>query len=125
MGLPWIRLETGFYSNAKFITLTDRGEWRAAYVAICAMAWAGDQGTNGYIPKGALKYVNGRPKDAETLVDVGLWNITEGGWDIQSWGDYQPSMGEYQERKERMKLRGQAGGLARVANAKQATSSST
>jgi hypothetical protein len=123
MGLPWIRLETGFYTNAKFITLADHGQWRAAHVAVCAMAWAGSQGTNGYIPKGALKYINGRPKDAEILVNVGLWNAAEGGWEIQSWADYQPSISEYQERKERMKRRGQAGGLARVTNAKQATSS--
>jgi hypothetical protein len=94
MGLPWIRLETGFYTNAKFIILANAGEWRAAHVAVCAMAWCGAQGQDGYIPTHVLKSLNGRAKDAQTLVDVGLWNVTDGGWEINSWHDYQASSDE-------------------------------
>lgn len=105
MSLPWIRLDTAFPDHPKVLALVDGSkEGRAtAFVHICAMAYAGRHGTDGFIPKEALKRINGLSADAQRLVDVGLWHKEDGGWTINGWAEYQASSEETQLRSERAK----------------------
>lgn len=103
MSLPWIRLDTALPDHPKILALVDsHKEGRAtAFVHICAMAYCGRHGTDGFLPREALPRVNGRTADADRLVEVGLWLKEEGGWSINGWSEYQQSDASTQARSAR------------------------
>lgn len=103
MSLPWIRLDTALPDHPKILALIDgHKEGRAsAFVHICAMAYAGRHGTDGFVPREALSRINGRNADAERLCEVGLWKDIGGGWEINSWDEYQASDQSTKERSDR------------------------
>src|SRR5690349_8084894 len=101
-GLPWIRFDTSLPDNPKILDLVDMKDGRAAaFVYCCSLAYAGKHGTDGFIPRGALARINGRPSDAARLVDVRLWIELDGGWQINGWAERQESTDETQARRER------------------------
>lgn len=102
MALPWVRLDTGFPRNHKLLALLGtRDGHRTALVYVCSLAYSGEQGTDGFIPREALALIHGRPVDAIRLVDVHLWLPEPGGWVIHDWMDYQPSTEEHHMRSKR------------------------
>ena len=103
MGLPWIRLENNLAQNPKILHLIEDKQYQAAFAYVCSLGYVGSAGTDGFIPRAALPFVHARPRDAQTLVDVGLWHECAGGWDINGWSDFQPTSEENAQRKERAK----------------------
>ena len=91
MGLPWVRLDTQFPSNPKVLELTAQGRWRAAFVYVAGLAYAGQHGTDGYLPPTCLVFIHATKKEATELVKVGLWHNDTGGWYINGWDDFQIS----------------------------------
>lgn len=90
MGLPWVRLDTNIFSHDKVLwLLAQRDGWRAFGVYTFAMAYAGGHGTDGFIAKHVLAAIHGTPKIAESLVEAGLWEYAEGGYQIRNWGERQ------------------------------------
>lgn len=91
MGLPWVRLDTQFASNPKMLELTGKNRWRSAFVYVAALAYAGQHGTDGYLPEACLPFIHGTRKDADELVKAGLWHTDMGGWSINGWCEFQIS----------------------------------
>ncbi len=107
--LAWVRLDTAMPRNQKILTLLAmRDGHRAAFVYVCALSYAGEQGTDGLVPSPALPMIHGRPVDAERLVDVGLWRPCPGGWVIHDWADYQQTNAETEKRTARMRAMAEA-----------------
>jgi hypothetical protein len=100
LGLPWVRLDTAFPRNPKLLALLAVNGHRAALVYICSLAYSGEQGSDGFIPRHALAHIHGRPKDAALLVTHRLWHEERDGigWTINGWAEFQPSSAETQER---------------------------
>lgn len=107
MGLPWVRLETTWPSNPKFLTLVGDKQWRAITVYMGGLAWSGGQGMDGFIPTYALPMIHGTKRDADVLIEARLWVPAQGGWDINDWREYQPSNEEHQRRAERARAAAQ------------------
>lgn len=103
MGLPWIRLENNLAQNPKILALVEDKNYQAAFAYVCGLGYSGSVGTDGFIPRAALSFVHARPRDAQVLVDVGLWIEGAGGWDINGWHDFQPTSDEHAQRKEKAK----------------------
>jgi len=101
MGLPWVRLDTQFASNPKVVELAAGKKWRAAFVYLASLAYAGAQGTDGYIPSNCLFLIHATRAEADALVGVGLWNLSPGGWDINGWDEFQVSDDAARKRRER------------------------
>jgi len=101
MGLPWVRLDTQFPSNPKVLYLIEDKKFRAAFAWMASLAYAGAHGTDGFIPAAALPFLHATKADAKHLVEVGLWLEGSGGWEINSWAEFQPSNAETQERKKK------------------------
>lgn len=97
MGLPWVRLDSTFPHNRKVLSLIDQKKHRAVNLYVFALAWAGHQDTDGYIPTYSLPIIHGSRTEARQLVDAGLWHESDNGWVINDWNDYQPSP-EYRQR---------------------------
>jgi hypothetical protein len=89
MGLPWVRLDTQFAQNPKLARLAATGKWRAAFAYVASIAYAGAQGTDGYIPSDCLVFVHAMKSTATDLVKAGLWVEDHGGWSINGWDEFQ------------------------------------
>jgi len=113
MGLPWIRLDTQFPSHPKILELIEEKKHSAAFAWVCGLAYSGAHGTDGFMPKAALPFLHARKADADALVRVGLWTAKPGGWDINSWKEFQQSSSETEERKKRLSDRARKAAEAR------------
>ncbi len=109
MSLPWVRLDTQFPHNPKILLLVEAKQFRALFVYVNGLCYAGGQGTAGYIPKGALPLIHGTKRDADQLMQGGLWTPNPTGWDIHGWEDKQATGQELYDRR----TRAQAAALAR------------
>lgn len=90
MGLPWVRLDSNIASHDKILALLTRRNGRAiAFSYCCSLGYSGGNGTDGHIPFAALPFLHATRKDAEMLVEVGLWEPDPYGWTIHNYGDRQ------------------------------------
>lgn len=110
--MPWFKVDDNFAFHHKAVAAgnTALGLWARAG------SWSADQLTDGFIPNHMVRTLGGRPADARRLVDVGLWNAVEGGYQFHQWGDdgRQPSRAdveskraEWRERKARSRAAAQ------------------
>ena len=103
MPLPWVRLDTAMPGNAKVLHLIEsHKEGRAAaFVWVCSIAYAGEQGTDGFISRSALARCNGTALHARLLVEHQFWKDEGIGWTIHDFNEYQMSTDETRKRSER------------------------
>src|SRR4029077_19933305 len=97
-GLPWVRLDTGFFSNPKILGLIADRRHKAIVGYISALAWSGGQGTDGYLPVVALTFVHLDTQTVGGLVEANLFYPTPGGWEINDWAEYQQTTKETADR---------------------------
>lgn len=101
MGLPWVRLDAQFASNPKILTLISDKKFRAAFAYVASLGYSGAHGTDGFLPDLCLPFLHATRADARALSEVGLWNECAGGWEINSWTEFQQTSSEAAERKKR------------------------
>lgn len=109
--MSWIKIDAGFFRHPKAIRAGRDG--RILFIA--SVCYAGDGLTDGFVPEGALALLAAetgitKPKEAANqLVDSGLWEVVEGGFQVHDYLEYNTASGKVQaERdaaKERMKRR--------------------
>jgi len=117
MPLPWVRLDTSMPDHPKVIDLCDTGDAgiAAAFVWVCSLAYAGKHGTDGFIPRGVLGRLNGKPKHAQMLVSHRLWDeLPPKGWQIHGWEEYQMLNATYEAKTDELRGTASNGGRARM-----------
>lgn len=103
MGLPWVRLDTGFHMNPKVLHLIEDKKWQSIAVYVASLGYSGQHGTAGFIPRSALPFIHGTKRNADDLASVRLWIESPGGWDINGWAEFQPSTEEHEARRAKAK----------------------
>ena len=103
MALPWVRLDTSTFDHPKFLGLFAQNQHRSALVYVAGMAYSGKHGTDGFIPREALPFIQARVSDAKNLVSADLWRECAGGWEIHGWDEYQVSDDEAKARRDKAK----------------------
>lgn len=101
MPLPWVRMDTNWPSNPKFLMLVEDGKWRSISLYWAALGWSAAHGLDGFVPRSALSVNHGTRKQADDLVGVNLWHLVEAGWQINGYAEFQPSTEEHAERSKR------------------------
>ena len=102
MGLQWVRLDATFPRNPKVLALlAEKDGYRAAFAYVCMLAYSGEQGYDGFIPREAVTFVHASNAVVTLLVTHNLVYPQGGGWLIHDWDEYQPSTAETQKRRER------------------------
>jgi len=97
--MQWVRLDTAFPRNHKVLALIEAKDgFRAVAAYICGLSYAGEQGTDGFVPRAALPFLHARMTEAKRLCEVNLWHAVDGGWLINGWSEFQPSTEETQAR---------------------------
>lgn len=118
MPLPWVRLDTSMPDHPKVIDLCSTGDagTAAAFIWVCSLTYSGKHGTDGFIPRGVLARLNGKPKHAQLLVAHGLWDeLPPKGWQIHGWEEYQMLNATYEAKAEEMRAATSRAGRARMA----------
>ena len=110
MSLPWVRLDTTIGDNPKILALMEDRKYRAAWAYVLGIAYSGRHELNGFVPSVCLRNaLYATTADAASLVDVGLWHETEGGWDINGWDEFQISGEEAQRRRQNAQTKSRKG----------------
>lgn len=107
--MPYGLVDDKLHSSVKWRMATKGG--RALWTT--ALSWCMDQLTDGHVPKGMLRMLDGSPADARSLVAVGLWETAEGGWQFHDWLDYQPDAASIRAKREKESEGGQIGNHVR------------
>ena len=118
MSLPWVRLDANIGTHDKTLELLDHKDGpRAFTLYVCSIGWAGGHGTDGLIPKHALRAIapalRTPEKLAQLLVDVRLWEYVEGGWQIRNYLERQQSSAVTEVKREHYSERGKKAACVR------------
>lgn len=106
----WIKLDDQIAHHPKFLKAGATASW----LFVGGLGYSARYLTDGAIPSEALSSLTSIPKPeryAVTLVSVGLWDGTEGGWQIHDYHAFQPSREEVEQRREQRRNSGREGGL--------------
>lgn len=104
--MSWVKVDDKAWCHPKFLSLS--GD--AVRLWMFALCWSGSQGTDGAIPRAALRLLGGTQDDAQELVEARLWEETDNGWTVRGYLDYQPSAEAVRKRRELRAAAGRAGG---------------
>lgn len=117
--MAWVRVDSSLAANHKVLALLEqRGGDHALNVYIFGLGHCAAGDTDGFIARAALGLFHGKVKDAQLLVEVGLWHELAGGWEINDWREYQPSSEDAQRRADKAKKAAAARwGLKEASNA--------
>lgn len=91
--MAWVKLDDGFFRHHKAV----QAGRDARDLALASWCFSSASLSDGFIPEAALRQLAadagvGQPKKlAERLVDVGLWEHTQGGYRIHDYLDFNPS----------------------------------
>lgn len=107
MSLPWVRLDSHIASHDKILNLLSdpsAKKWQAAFSYVCALGWAGNQGTDGLVPKNALPFVHANVSTARLLVIYGLWDEHLNGWQIRNFAERQQTVAITEAKNEARRI---------------------
>ncbi len=127
--MSWIKIEDGFPDHPKFLKVGPV----CGYVALAAMAWSNRNLTDGFIPnqqvprlanlEGICDEERGSSNDyvhtseiVAALVEAGLWDPAEDGFQIHDYHDHQPTADSIKQRRQKDAAR-KAHGKARDSKA--------
>ena len=95
--MAWFKVDDHLYSHPKWISLSKGA--RALWVT--AGAWSAGQLLDGHVPYAALKTLDGTRREADALVDCGLWEVNGEGWLFHDWDAYQPTREAVMDKRAR------------------------
>lgn len=99
----WFKVDDQLALHMKALTAGNEalGLW------VRAGSWCGAQLTDGFVPDRIVKALDGTRADTTRLVQAGLWERVDGGYQFHEWHEYQPTKAEVladrKAAKERMK----------------------
>lgn len=97
--MTWLRLEDTFPEHPSIAGLSD-GAYRLYVNALC---YSGRNLTDGFIPRAVapLLYPKATAKRAAELVEVGRWEVVDGGWQIHNYLERQRSRAQVESEKKK------------------------
>lgn len=109
--MAYMMLETSIRTHRKFIAAGPAASWLWA----CGLGYCQDTLTNGFIPDNAIEFlgVKNARSLAPKLVEVKLWEVVEGGWQMHDYLDHNKSADEVRDIMRRRREGGKKGGRPR------------
>jgi hypothetical protein len=92
--MTWFKVDDRLPGSRKLLRIPRARRAAAIGIWTLAGAWCARELSNGEVPAELLVDIGGTAREAKDLVDSGLWEVTEGGWQFHDWFDYQPSREE-------------------------------
>lgn len=89
--MPWFRVDDQLDANKKVKSIPRRTRAKALGLWVQAGAWCARELTDGHVPKYMLEDFAVTPAVAQALVDAGMWEKVNDGWNFVNWGEFNPS----------------------------------
>lgn len=108
--MTWVRLDDQFDEHPKFEAAGPLAGW----LFVVGLTYAARNLTDGFVPRGAVRRLADWHRVGEDvtaaqlateLVEVGLWEAVEGGYQVHDYLDYQPSRAQVLAERERNRQR--------------------
>lgn len=104
--MPWFNVDDGFADHPKVLKLQSEDGWQAALsLWTLAGSWSSKHLTDGAISKVVVARLGCTPKDAELLVECGLWERSPDGYIFHDWLSRNPSRAQVEAKRERTRDR--------------------
>jgi hypothetical protein len=104
--MAWFKVDDRFWGHKKIAELY-RSRWyhEALSLWVLSGSWVGSALTDGFVPATMLPVFRARPRAAEALCKVGLWERADGGFRFVDWAEYQPSSQAVKQARQRTRDR--------------------
>ena len=102
--MTWVRIDESFPEHPK----VSAAGGDAAWLHVCAMCYCNRFLTDGFVPTSVLARLSDRKRPtalAAKLVEVGIWDVTDNGWQIHDFLAYQPSKEKVENDRESARQR--------------------
>ncbi len=106
--MTWMRIDDQFPDHPKVMAAGPLAGW----LFVCGLGYCARQLTDGFIPEAQVRKLadlKNAGREAQRLVDAGLWERVDGGYQVHDYLDYQPSaekvLGDRSAAQERMRRR--------------------
>lgn len=116
--MTWFKVDDSFAFHRKIVAAGS-----ALTLWVRAGAWCAQQLTDGRVPDEMVSLLGpkrGAERDASRLVEVGLWERVDGGFQFHDWQDYQPTKAAVEHKRQVRAAAGAKGGA--VSGAKRSAS---
>lgn len=119
VSMAWFKVDDKLWSHPKWLQTPPaaRGLW------ITAGSWCAQHEQDGHIPANALRLLGHTRREANALVNAGLWHESDGGWVFHDWAEFQPTAAELREKRAVRAEAGRRGGLASGRSRREANAS--
>jgi hypothetical protein len=110
--MTWVKLDDGFADHPKLVTAGPMASW----LHVCALCYCGRHLTDGIIPKPMVPRLSSVPKpqrEADRLVEAGVWEDVGDCYVIHDYHDFQPTREEVLADREAKRAAGKKGAEAR------------
>ena len=95
--MAWFKLDDSTYDHPKIVQLSD-GAFR---LWIKAGIYSARHLTDGMVTPATLRVLQARQRHCDELWSAGLWEpVTDGGYRIHDWHDYQPTREDVMRKRE-------------------------
>jgi hypothetical protein len=104
--MSWFRVEDSVYDHPKMVALDD-GPCRGDAIALWVLSgsWVRRWNLEGFIPHAQVKRFAFKPKAAEELVRVGLWEDAPDGYRFHDWLDRNPTRAKEEDGRAKTNAR--------------------
>lgn len=94
--MVWFKVDDNFAFHPKTLAATNSaiGLW------VRAGSWCGANLTEGRLPADLISTLGGLKRDARKLVEVGLWDEVDGGYQFRNWEEFQPTKAQVDAERE-------------------------
>src|SRR5262245_51136165 len=96
--MAWVRLDDGFTDHPKVIRAGEDAGW----LFVAGLCYSGKHLTDGFIPEGKVDTLTRKRqpgKLADKLIEVGLWERVDGGYQVHDYLQWNPR-GEVVKKKQ-------------------------
>lgn len=95
--MAWFKVDDGLHDHPKWRALPKgaRALWTTAG------SWSSGQLSDGHVPAHMLPMLDGTRREAQALVDAGLWQTNGDGWVFHDWTDFQPTKAAVNDQRAR------------------------
>ena len=107
--MPWVKLDDRFPDHPKTLSLGDDYD-SCVTLHIRGLCYCAANLTDGFIPSRVFR---GYERECARLVEVGLWDEAEGGFEIHDYLDYNPSRDDALASRKSHSERGRKGAQKR------------
>jgi hypothetical protein len=103
--MPWFKVDDNLALDDKVLSIPRSIRTAAMGLWTLAGSWSAHQLRNGHVPKYMISELAGTKRQADALVEAGLWRSVDDGYAFHNWVKFQPTREEIEAAREAERVR--------------------